>query len=264
MTEILAWRSLMMKKINIKYMSDEVLETIKENPEKYSSIMLDNPDSNDWLINEFKNPFVEKKLTIADFDFYVDDKENKKDLSFVNSVLIHKVLKNLPPYVLSDEHFWAWINFDKGYTLSQILMPPNKNSSRLKNHYFFGAGGIRRGMFFGVISRLFFRAHLTFDAQNEDPYELTKYVNENPLRFRNLTWRTYSNSHSLVKSILKIQYKLELLYKEKMTTKIFEEIAKYVSQLGSLTYVELIEEKDLEAQIFKKVQQLFLDNEITS
>jgi len=252
-----------MKKINIKYMNDDVLETIKNNPSKYADIMSSNLDSNQWLIEEFKQPYIEKKITIPDFEFHTDSKIDIKELSYINSVLIHKSLKNLPPYVLSDERFWAWVNFDKGYLLSQMLIPINNKSSRLKNHYFFGSGSIRRGMFFGVISRLYYRAHLTYDVKAGDSYELTKYVNNNPQSFRNLTWRTYSNDSELVKKILRIQYKLGLIYKDKMTSHVYEGIAKYISSLGSTTYIELLTEEDLESKITEKVIKL-IDSETLS
>jgi hypothetical protein len=262
MVEI-SWRFKMKKKINIKYMCDDVLETIKNNPSKYAEIISENIDSSQWIIEEFKHPYIEKKITIPDFEFCTDNKLDIKKLSYINSVLLHKSLKNLPPYVLSDERFWAWINFDKGYILSQILIPINKKQSRLKNHYFFGSGSVRRGMFFGVLSRLYYRAHLTYDAKAGDSYELTKYVNDNPKRFRNLTWRAYSSDSELVKKILRIQYKLELIYKEKMTSHIYEEIAKYISSLGSVTYVELLSENDLEFKITQRVIKI-LDVDITS
>lgn len=256
MTEIFKGRDKMMKKINIKYMNDAVLETIKNNPSKYADIMSENVDSNQWILEEFKQPFIEKKLTIPDFEFQANSKLESKELAYVNSVLIHKSLKNLPSYVLSDERFWAWINFDKGYILSQMLIPINKKPSRLKNHYFFGSGSIRRGMFFGVISRLYYRAHLTYDMNAADKYELTKYVNDNPQSFRNLTWRTYSNDSELVRRVLRIQYKLELIYKQKMTSHVYEDIAKYISSLGSMTYIELLSEKDLEMLIRERVIKL--------
>ena len=251
-----------MKKINIKYMNDDVLETIKSNPNKYTQIIIDHSESKDWILQEFKQPYTVKKITIPDFEFKIDKNMENKELSFVNSVILHQSLKDLPPYIFSDERFWAWINFDKGYYLCNHLMPLKMDSSRLKNHYFFGSGSIRRGMFFGVISRLFFRALLTYDPTNADPYELTKYVNDNPQRFRNLSWRTYSNNAELVRKILKIQYKLEFLYKDKINNKIYEEIAKYLSQIGSLTYVELLNEQDLESMITKKVLKIIDESKL--
>ena len=248
-----------MKKININYMNDETIATIKSNPDKYTETILNHPTSSGWILEEFKAPYVTKKISIPDFEFDLDEKKSLKELTHTNSIILHGAIKDLPPYVLSDERFWAWINFDKGYFLCQRLMPLKRGSSRLKNHYFFGSGSIRRGMFFGVLSRLFFRAYLTYDKNYGDPYELTKYVNENPQRFRNLSWRTYSNNVDLVKRILKIQYKLELMYKDKVTTAIFEEIAKYISQIGSITYVDIITDADLEKMIMDKAQKIIAD-----
>ncbi len=241
-----------MKKINIKFMHDETLAIIKNNPQRYSEIINANLESNEWIIQEFKTPYVDKKITINDFELTNKDKLNKSELSEKVSEILYDTLHELPAYILSDERFWAWINFDKGYQLSHTLMPINEKSTTLVGHYFF-TGGTRRGLFFGVYSRLFYRALLTRNDHLGDPYELTKYVNEKPSRIRNLTWRTYSNNIELVKTIIEIQYKYELKYGDKITNKVYEEVAKYISQLGSTTYVDILSKEDLEKLITSKI-----------
>ena len=242
--------------INIKYMNDEVKETIKNNSSKYTKIISENPTDNTWLYEEFEDVFLEKKYSIPELDFSNFNQLEDKELAAQVSIKLHQSLKSLPRYVLSDESFWSWINFDVGYEVSQRLIKLSEDrSSTLLNHYFF-SGGIRRGKFFGVFSRLFFRALLTYDETMEDPYYLTKHVNYNPNQIRNLTWRTYSNNYDLVKRVLKIQIKLEMSFGKLMTSKTYEYIAKLISNLGSSLYVDLLSDEDLEKLIISNIDYL--------
>jgi hypothetical protein len=234
-------------------MNDEVKATIKNNPSKYTNLIIENPTDNTWLYEEFNDVFSEKKFSIPELDFSNLNQLKDKELAVQASIKLHQSLKSLPRYVLSDESFWSWINFEVGYEISQRLIKLSEDSqSTLLNHYFF-SGGIRRGKFFGVFSRLFFRALLTFDETMEDPYYLTKHVNYNPNQIRNLTWRTYSNNFDLVKRVLKIQIKLEMKYGSLMTSKVYEHIAKLISNLGSSLYVDLLSIEELEQLIVTNI-----------
>lgn len=234
---------------NIKYMKDKVTQTIKDNAVNYTNIITSNPTDNSWLFEEFEDPFEEKKFQIESLDFSKLNALDDDEITYQLSIRLYKSLKSLPKYVLSNENFWAWINFDLGYHISQRLIKlSDDKSSTILNHYFFSEG-VRRGKFFGVFSRLYFRAELTYDKELDDHFYLTKIVNQYPKTFRNLSWRTYSNNYELVKKILKIQIKLEMKFGKKMTSKVYEKIAKHISNLGSSLYVDLLTHDELEIMI---------------
>lgn len=73
--------------------------------------------------------------------------------------------------------------------------------STIKDHWMFGQG-VRRGLMFGVLSRCFYRVALTVDNSRQDKYGLTRWVIEQPERFRNLTWRSFSSEAHLVRGII--------------------------------------------------------------
>ena len=246
--------------INIKYMQVDVKESIKSNSTTYTKLINENPTDNTWLFEKFNSPFIEKKQTIKALDFDELDDLSDQELSYRVSVMLHQRLKDLPKYVLAEEDFWAWINFDLGYIISQRLIKiSQEKSSTILNHYFF-SGGIRRGLFFGVFARLYYRALLTYDEQSEDPYALTKHVNYHPNQIRNLTWRTYSNNADFVKKIIKVQIKLEMHYGKKLNSKFYEAISKHISNVGGTFYVDLMTEEELEFIITKKVEELLNGN----
>lgn len=124
-----------------------------------------------------------------------------KDIDFSNSIKLYEHLKALPRYILSDERFWLWLHFDKFYDVVRTMMKVNGNST-IENMWMH-TQGTRRGLMFGVLSRCFFRVALSIAETKENKYELTKWVIDNPERFRNLTWRSFSSEAHLVRGALK-------------------------------------------------------------
>ena len=242
-----------MSKIHIKYMTDEALATLKANTDAVTEKLIDNPKSSAWLKSFFPGTlWVTKKYEIEEFPLKVpkDDKDRETDIH--NSILLYERLHHLPLYVLTDERFWCWMNFEMGYEVALKYMPVKKGSSVFKDHWLLTQGK-RRGLFFGVLSRCYFRVALSVDETLADPYELTKFVIENPLRFRELTWRSFSSEKMIVLGALKAEKRIKEEYPQmEENTKHFAEIAKLLSKLGSVMLLDCMTEKDIEEYVYKK------------
>jgi len=234
-----------MSDIYIKFMSDDALETMKINLNKVSKYMEDNPVKNNWISNIYSGTiFEEKKYKVPDFSLKLSER-NYNEVDLENSISLYESLKHLPKYILSDERFWAWINFDKCYQQALQAMPVKENTSTVKDHYFFSQGN-RRGIFFGVMSRCFFRVELTIDENLDDKYELTKFVIDNPERLRNLMWRAFSNQKHLVLGIIKAEKEMFEKYGELVSPgKLYPEVAKRVSKIGGVRLIDAIEENEI-------------------
>ena len=101
---------------------------------------------------------------------------------------------------------------------------------------------------------------MTYAPENqEDPYYLSRYVMKNPLRFRELSWRTISNYRFVVKSILKAEIRVnnELNFEEKGDY--FKTLAKEISKLGSIKLIDAMSEQDIEDHIYEKYLQIVFD-----
>lgn len=246
-----------MSKIHVKYMSDEALETLKVNADSITEKLIDNPKNSAWLKEFFPGTlWVTKKHEIEEFTLKVpkDDKDRENDLS--NSILLYERLRHLPLYVLTDERFWCWMNFEMGYEVALKYMPVKKGSSVFKDHWLLTQGK-RRGLFFGVLSRCYFRVALSVDETLADPYELTRFVIENPLRFRELTWRSFSSEKMIVLGTLKAEKRVLDEYPQmEENAKHFAEIAKLLSKLGSVMLLDCMSEKDIEDYVYKKYKAM--------
>ena len=246
-----------MGKIHIKYMTDEALETLKANTDAITGKLIDNPGSSSWLDDFIPGEvWVTKKYEIEEFTLREpkDDKDRETDLA--NSVLLYEHLKHLPLYVLTDERFWCWMNFEVGYKAALKYMPVKKGSSIFKDHWLLTQGK-RRGLFFGVLSRCYYRVALSVDETLNDKYELTKFVVDNPLRFRELTWRSFSSEKMIVLGTLKAEKRVLAEYPQlEENAKHYADIAKLLSKLGSVMLLDCMTEKDIEDYVYKKYKAM--------
>lgn len=246
-----------MSKIHIKYMTDEALETLKANTSVITERLTENQTSSTQL-SEFVQSelYVTKKYEIEEFTLRVPKDEKDRETDIYNSILLYERLHHLPLYVLTDERFWCWMNFEMGYEVALKYMPVKKNSSVFKDHWLLTQGK-RRGLFFGVLSRCYFRVALSVDNTLDDPYELTKFVIENPLRFRELTWRSFSSEKMIVLGSLKAEKRIQAEYPHvEENTKHFAEIAKHLLKLGSVMLLDCMTEKDIEEYVYKKYKEM--------
>jgi hypothetical protein len=237
-------------------MSDETIETLRSNLDKNIENFIKYYDDPSWIerITD-ERTFITKKYTIEHFQLTIPKDNKDKETEIENSIVLYEHLKDLPMYVLTDERFWNWINFDIGYEVALKMMPVQEGSSVIKDHWLFSQGN-RRGLFFGVLSRAFLRVMLTVDKTTEDPYELTRFIIEKPERFRNLSWRTFSSQKHIVMGALKAEKKIYDEYGEIEKSKYFTEIAKYVSKLGSVRLLDVMTEKDIYDYVYEKYKEL--------
>jgi len=257
--------------INIKFMTDSAIDTLKENQKAVTKNLKAFPNDASWLSSIVSGEiYEEKKYKIPDFELSISDTGDYSEVDYDNSIKLYESLKGLPRYILTDERFWAWINFEKGYQASLQAMPI-KSDSTFSDHWLF-TKGTRRGFTFGVLSRCFLRVDLSVDEDNpDDKYWLTKFVIENPERFRNLTWRASSSERHIVKGTLKAEYDLyqkckddamlEKKFKraEKGTKNIYTELSKYLSLYGSVRLIDVVSEEDV-YDVVTKWMTSYLDN----
>lgn len=241
-------------KITVKVLSDTALAHFIKNVETITK-KIQQFDDNQWILAEFEQPmFSEKKFIFDDFILEDNPESSDKEKDIENHIRLFESLNALPRYILCDERFWLWLELDKFYYVTKRMMKISSVST-IKDHWMFGQG-VRRGLFFGVLSRCYFRVDLTIDENLADKYELTKWIIESPERFRNLTWRAFSSEKHLVRGIIKGEKKaVEYCKKEKNDA--YAKIAKFVStELGSVGFLDAYSEEDIENIIFNKMVEL--------
>jgi len=263
----------MNKTINISFMTDEALETLRENSDRVSEYIKLNKFDSSWIHELYSGKVYDlKKEKINDFELKTSLNDNYKEVEFDNAVILYESLKDLPRCIITDERFWAWINLNKCYKATTQAMPI-KSSSTFKNMWLFTQGK-RRGIFFGANSRLYFWTELTVDDESlEDKYLYTRFVFENHERIRQLTWRANSNNKHIVLNVVKAEKKLYDKYAnapEYMeafnkcergvgTRNIYTAISKYLSLYGSIRVLDVISNEDLQNLIYNKLEEILFE-----
>lgn len=241
--------------IHVKTLSENAYLYLFKNISKVTANIIIN-ENNRWIYKDFPQPmFVEKKFEINDFELESDFEDNDKGADNRNSIIIYEALKDVPRYILCDEKFWLWLHFEKFYSIVKSMMKV-RGESTIKDHWMH-VQGTRRGLMFGVLSRCFFRVALTVDESNKDnKYELTKWVIDNPERFRNLSWRSFSSEAHLVRGIIRGEKRAVEENPRNENNDIYPKIGKYVSLIGSVRLLDKITEKDIETMIYEKMVDL--------
>lgn len=252
-----------MNKINICYITEDALETLYKNSEEVANYLIKEKDNSNWLKLIYKGElFEEKKYKIDDIELLVDD--NYENVDFKNSIMIYETLKELPRYVLTDERFWCWFNFTIGYRAALQAMKINSKTT-FEDHWLFKQGK-RRGLFFNVLARCYFRVELSIDENNEDKYHLTKFVIENPERFRTLSWRSNSSEKTIVVGALKAEKDIVEKYKDIIDVDkikyndgkgtIYSEVTKKLSLYGSVRLIDAASEEDIYNFVYEAMDEM--------
>ena len=243
-----------MSTINIKMLTETNLAHFKRNIERVTHLIQTN-ETNEWINQEFSAPiFSTKTIAIEDFTLEENKDSSDKEKDFKNSIKLYEHLNKIPRYILTDEKFWLWLYLEKFYNVSRTIMTIN-SSTTVKDHWTHDKGK-RRGLMFGVLSRCYFRVELSVDETAEAKYKLTKWVIENPLRFRNLTWRAMSSQPKIVNAILIGEY--NAIHDEGLVenNSVYPVIGKYVSEIGSVRLLDIISSEDLSKMVYNKMVEL--------
>ena len=113
----------MNNEMNIKFMTYDAINTIKNdikknNAENVNKAIESNKENSNWL-DDFCGckVFEERKNKIPQFKLKLASGGNDSQVAYDNAITLYENLNHLPRYILTDERFWAWMNFDFGYKL---------------------------------------------------------------------------------------------------------------------------------------------------
>lgn len=238
--------------MKLKYLTQDALFTLSENQPIIYELMK-NAESNEWLIDYIgRDGLVESKLNIEPLHFDTSF-ENPIDGDYVNAKILFEHLKDLNETQASDDRLWAGLAFTIGYdflkyrwTLDSIV--------KVKYRWLFYTTN-RRRLFYHGLSRLWWFVKMTYCPEALNPYELTEFVFKYPQIMKAITYRNYSNSDRLRKIIIKSFLKYVKQGGNLAVNKI-DEIYKYISNLGSVSILDVMDEEYLETLIFYKLIKL--------
>lgn len=241
--------------MKLYYMRQEILEDLKNNIahniENYSN------ESNQWIMNQYENPFLEYKKTVDDFELLVDPKDvGSSDMENVR--ILHSNLKFLTKSEAADERLWTGLthsvfwNFMKERWSSR----PAKEEKDIGNRYFLtGGSSNRRALFMNTISRYWWIGELIYDEDNsKDPYYLIEVFSDNFITYvHTFLSSSFTSNTNIVKGVLRPMLK----YKKVngcLSREDFQAIVRYANLIGGSYLLDYLSTEEIEEKISSYIE----------
>lgn len=213
--------------MKVYFLKQKALDTLEkdiaENIEKYQGT--EQWAESYFISKDMPNYYFDTEIEVPDYQLIIGGPET----DFQNAKILYEAFsQSINPVQASDLRLWAYLahiqHWDYMNTRWKIDAPDeedeeaddaqgeeqgeekktsaNKTLDRIGYRYFFkasrGKAFVRQG-----ISRLFWSAYLTYDADNENPYEYTEYFFSKQDIFTSITERSYARNKILVLAALK-------------------------------------------------------------
>ena len=156
--------------MRLMYLSQEAIDDIKINFNKYKSHFTDG--TNEWFLKYFeRNGWIhESKIQCADFTMDYNPDMNVSDRK--NVEIIYEAMKDLSPANASDERLWSGILFGQLWDFVQYRRADalaSGDEREILNSFLF-MRGTKRSCFMNCLSRLWWTGYLLYDKSNADHY----------------------------------------------------------------------------------------------
>lgn len=213
--------------MKVYFLKQKALDTLEkdiaENIEKYQGT--EQWAESYFISKDMPNYYFDTEIEVPDYQLIIGGPET----DFQNAKILYEAFsQSINPVQASDLRLWAYLahiqHWDYMNTRWKIdahdeeddevddaqgeeqgeekKTSANKILDRIGYRYFFkasrGKAFVRQG-----ISRLFWSAYLTYDADNENPYEYTEYFFSKQDIFTSITERSYARNKILVLAALK-------------------------------------------------------------
>lgn len=192
-------------------------EDLNVNIEKYA-------ESEVWIDEYFSSKSMDRYyrftgISVPDFELEIGGPETDAD----NARILYEALKDtLNPRIASDARLWLYLTHKTFYSYMVRRWPvqntdgteeseKNEKSvsrkqkiyNKINERYFFGSSNgkafVRQG-----IARLYWSAALTYDENNSDPYEMTRFLLNNQDLLVATTERSLARNKNFLLAVLKV------------------------------------------------------------
>lgn len=241
--------------MKLYYMRQEILEDLKNNIdhniENYSN------ESNQWIIDQYENPFLEYKKTIDDFELLVDPKDvGSSDMENVR--ILHSNLKFLTKSEAADERLWAGMSHSVFWDFMRERWSnrPAKEEKDIGNRYFLSGGSSnRRALFMNTISRYWWIGELIYDEDNsKNPYYLIEVFSDNFITYvHTFLSSSFTSNTNIVKGVLRPMLK----YKKVngcLSREDFQAIVRYANLIGGSYLLDYLSTEEIEEKISSYIE----------
>jgi len=164
---------------------------------------------------------------------------------FENSVRVHKALPELTPLQARDPRLWTYLAHVQcwAYMRKRWDATQSKDDAAIRyilSHYFVPQNQ-SRALIRNGIARLWWFAHLTFDAARENPYELTSVLYESLDIAKNMLERNLGRAPSVLTGFLEFLFlKTELLKGGNANREKIRKLSRFLNLYGGVCLLDTL------------------------
>jgi hypothetical protein len=179
------------------------------------------------------------------------DETNLKDLE--NAIRVHKFLSHLTPLQARDPRLWTrlthvdcWSYMRKRWPLERFGTDSEKGARFIATRYFISQGDSRALMRNGV-ARLWWTAHMSYDAQRTNKYELTSVLLHTLDITQQILERNMGRAPVIVMGFLEflMQNKSKLLVVGDQGRERVRKLAKFLNMRGGVCLLDCLTQTDI-------------------
>lgn len=247
----------------IHFLKDDCLTALKTNIA--GNLKHYSEPTNDWVYEFFdgENPFLEYKFQIDDFQFDTELSEDhdlsKQDVE--NVIRLYSAMKNLTDTQATDERLWVGLAHSDFWSyMYQRWGPKCKNQNSIKTCYYFNSQyNLKRALFINKLSRLWWIGRLTYDETRKDPFELTKYMNDN---FSTKSLVIFSSnymscpavSHGLFSALIELEQTNATTLKQRQ--EMYYQATRYLNIFGGSHILDYYTEEEIKNKVLNYMHSL--------
>ena len=221
--------------------------------------------NNNWIYEYFEgnNPFMEYQSELEEFSLVADDADDLGKQDVKNAIVLYSAMKSLSDTQATDERLWAGLCHGDFWNYLHRRFNSENNGKisekDIKARYFFGQNK-KRSLIVNPLSKLWWIGRFTYDKDRKDPFELTKYL-ENDFATKSIVIfsNNYMGNHNISVALLSALLRLE---KEGFTIKgrrkrdVYYEATKYLNVLGGTYILDYFMSEEIEDKVIKYLKGL--------
>lgn len=218
--------------------------------------------TNDWIYEYFDgvDPFMEYQSDVGEFSLVVEHTEDLGKQDVKNVVALYSAMKSLSDTQATDERLWAGLCHGDFWDYLHKRFDMEKNSEKdIMARYFFGQNQ-KRSLIVNPLSKLWWIGRLTYDKGRKDPFELTKYLeNDFATKVLVIFSNNYMGNHSIAVALIAALLKLEkegFAIKGRTKRDIYYEATKYLNVLGGTYILDYFTSEEIEEKVIRYLKGL--------
>ena len=236
--------------------TDDSVSYAVENEEILTKAIKENPSSNEWL-DEF---FKEHKMQNTSYDFDIKlkyDNIEPRKYDFENAKLLYETFANanLGKAIICNKKFMPAFVLQYGYKyyMSYFLNPNEKIKSLMGTLFF--EGDVRRSMARNIVGRLYLLASLSVDDRLDDKFLYTKYVLGHA-GLRRMVFYTFVDNDVARLAFIKAVVRYETENETTLSTKRIHKILTHLSCLTNVSHVSIMSEDEVEEYLYDFIKEI--------